>query len=110
VKCGREPLRSKEEIDKERRCAAVADQLSALKSQYQKRRSDYDFKISHPLDAQMEECELHWREWVCLERGASNAKEWNESGEEVKRKLDLEWEELKKLDQQISLLTQSNCS
>jgi hypothetical protein len=115
VKSGRPPLRSKEEMEKMRQCAIVADQLGALKSEYQKRRSDYDFKNAHPLDALMDECNLHWKEWVCLKRGGNDgivsyAKEWNESGQELQRKLSLEYDELKNMEQQISVLTQSACA
>jgi len=111
---GRTALRSKEEMDKALQCALAADQLTALRSEYQKKRSDYDFKLTHPLDAQIDECNLHWKEWVCLKRGSSDgvvsyAKEWNESGEELRRKMSLEWEELKKLDQQIFSLGQTAC-
>jgi hypothetical protein len=112
VKSSRAPLRSREEMERDRQCATAADQLSALKSQYQKKRSDYDFKNSHPLDAQMEECKLHWQEWVCLKRGEggyTNASAWYESSQELQRKLSLEYEELKKLEQQISVLSQSTC-
>lgn len=109
---GRAPLRSKEEMEKARQCALAADQLSAAQSEYQKKRSDYDFKITHPLDAQMDECNLHWKEWVCLQRGSggvSYAQDWYESGQELQRKLALESEELKKLEQQIKTLYQSAC-
>jgi hypothetical protein len=111
---GRTPLRSKAEMEKARQCALVADQLSTLQSEYQKRRSDYDFKNAHPLDAQMDECNLHWKDWVCLKRGGSDgmvsyANQWNESGQELQRKPSLEYEELKKLEQQIKTLSQSTC-
>lgn len=39
----------------------------------------------------------------------SYAKEWNESGEELQRKFSLEYEELKRLEQQIESLTQNDC-
>jgi len=52
---GRTALRSKEEMDKALQCALAADQLTALRSEYQKKRSDYDFKLTHPLDAQIDE-------------------------------------------------------
>jgi hypothetical protein len=115
LKSGRVPLRTKEEMEKNRQCTVVADQLSALKLEYQSRRKDYDFKNAHPLDAQMDECNLHWKEWVCLKRGGTDgavsyAKEWNESAEELHRKLSLEYEELKKLEQQISVLSQNACA
>jgi hypothetical protein len=112
---GRTPLRSKEEMEKARQCALVTAQLSAAQSEYLNRRNDYDFKNAHPVDAQMDECRLHWQDWVCLKRGGSDgivsyAKEWNESGQELQRKLSLEYEELKKLEQQISTLSQRVCS
>jgi hypothetical protein len=102
-------------MEKARQCALAADQLSTLKSAYQKDRSDYDFKNAHPLDAQMDECNLHWKDWVCLKRGGNDglvsyAKEWNESGQELQRKLALEYDELKSMEQQISVLTQSACA
>ncbi|MFZ0522318.1 MAG: hypothetical protein WAL95_14935 [Candidatus Acidiferrales bacterium] len=111
---GRMPARSAEELEQSRRCAIAAEQLAALQSEYQKRRSDYDFKNAHPLDAQMDECNLHWKEWVCLERGGSDgmvsyAKEWNEAGEELRRKLSLEYEELKKMEQQLRTPSQEGC-
>jgi hypothetical protein len=114
TKSGRTPIRSQEDMENARQCALVAEQFSELQSEYQKRRRDYDFKNAHPLDAQMEECNLHWREWVCLTRGGSEglvsyAKQWNESGQELKRKLSLEYEGLKKLEQQINILSKSSC-
>jgi len=114
TKSGRAPLRSKQEIERERQCTAIADQLSALKLQYQTKLNDYNFKNTHLLDAQMDECNLHWKEWVCLKRGASDglvsyAEQWNESGQELQRKLKLEYEELKDMEQQISTLSQSTC-
>lgn len=109
TKSGRTPLRSKEEMEKVLQCALVADQLSMLQLEYQKKRDDYDFKNAHPLDAQMEECNLHWREWVCLKRGGDYTEQWNESGQELQRKLSLEYEELQKLEQQINTLNKSGC-
>jgi len=102
-------------MERARQCALVADQLKAMQSEYHKRRDDYDFKNDHPLDAQMDECELHWKDWVCLKRGGSDggvsyANEWNESGNELQRKLSLEHEELNNLEQQIESLTQTDCS
>jgi hypothetical protein len=112
---GRTPLRSREEMEKRRQCELAADQLNALQSEYQKKRTEYDFKNAHPLDAEMDECNLHWKEWVCLKRGGSDggvsyASQWNESVQELQRKLSLEYEELEKLEQQIKILTQSACS
>lgn len=114
LRSGRAPVRSKEEMARERQCAAIAEQLNALKSVYGAKRRDYDFKNTHLLDAQMDECNLHWKEWVCLKRGGSDgivsyAEQWNESGQELQRKLKLEYEELKELDQQISVLSQRVC-
>lgn len=97
-------------MDKARTCAEIADHLSALKSRYQKQRDDYEFKNAHLLDAQMEECKLHWKEWVCLKRGGSEgflnyAEQWNESGQELRRKLLRQYEELQDLEKQISALS-----
>jgi hypothetical protein len=115
AKSGRPALRSTEETEKQRQCTFVADQINVLQVEYKKKRSDYDFKNSHTLDAQMDECNLHWKEWVCLKRGGSDglvsyAKEWNESGQELQRKLALEYEELKKLEQQLARLNENRCA
>lgn len=106
---GRAPLRSKEEAAKVRECDLTARRISALESEYQTKRNDYDFKNAHPLDAVMEECNLHWKEWVCLKRGGTDngisyAKEWEESRDELARKLSLQSEEFQNLQQQIGAL------
>ena len=114
AKSGRTPEQSKEEVERARKCSLAADQLSALKAQYDAKHSDYDFKMAHPLDAQMEECKIHWQDWVCLKRGendgiVSYAKQWDESGQEMRRKLNLEYDELKDLELQINAISQGNC-
>lgn len=110
AKCARTPIRSAAEIARRRQCAETAAQLSTLKSRYESKRKDYDFKNSHILDAQMEECELHWKDFVCLKHDdPMYASNWNDSGKELKRKMDLEYEELKKMDQQIGTLSQAAC-
>jgi len=114
TRSGRAPLRSRAEMETERRCTAIANQLALSKSQYETKLNDYNFKNTHLLDAQMEECNLHWKEWVCLKRGASEgfvsyAEQWNESGQELQRKLKLEFEELKTMEEQVSMLRQSTC-
>jgi hypothetical protein len=110
VKCARAPIRSAAEIARKRQCADIAAQLSALKSSYEAKRRDYDFKNSHILDAQMEECELHWKDYVCLGHDNSMyASNWYESGKELKRKMDLEYDELKKMEEQYKALAQSAC-
>jgi hypothetical protein len=110
AKCSRTPIRSTADMARKHQCAETAVQLSALKATYEEKRRDYDFKNSRVLDAQMEECELHWKDYVCL--GHDNpmyASNWSESGKELKRKMDLEYEELKTLEQQINLLTRLSC-
>lgn len=110
AKSGRMPLRSKEEMDKARQCGQILTLVSALQSDYMKRRGNYDFKKTHPLDAQMEECKLHWQDWVCLKHGETTyAQNWNESGQELQRKLSLELEDLQKLEQQINILRGRAC-
>ncbi len=110
AKCGRAPIRSAAEIARRRQCAESAAQLSALKSAYEAKRKDYDFNNTHTLDAQMEECELHWKDYVCLKHDdPMYASNWNDSGKELKRKMDLEYEELKTIEQQINSLTRSSC-
>jgi hypothetical protein len=53
---------------------------------------------------------LHWKEFVCLKRGSDNyAKEWNESGQELQRKLALEYGELQDMERQIKLVTLNIC-
>jgi hypothetical protein len=101
-------------MEKIRQCAVAADQLAAQQAEYKKRWDDYEFKIGHRLDAEMEECSLHWKDFVCLTRGGSDGtvsytKEWNQAVEELDRKLSLEREELPKLEQQIATLSQSTC-
>lgn len=110
AKCSRAPIHSAAELARKRQCAQAAAQLSVLKAQYEVKRKDYDFKNSHVLDAQMEECELHWKDYVCLgHNDPMYASNWNESGREFKRKMDLEYEELKQMEQQINTLIQSSC-
>ena len=111
AKSGQTPRISKEAMEKARQCTRVTDQLNTLKADFKKRLSAYEFKNSHLLDAQMEECKLHWKDWVCLERGGGNsAKEWNEVGQELNRKQLLEFDELNKLAQQIKDFSQAACS
>jgi hypothetical protein len=111
----REPIVTKEEMKRQRECTLAANQVNALQAEYQRRLTEYEFKNSHPLDAQMDECNLHWKEWVCLKRGGSDsgvsyAEQWNESGAELHRKLSLEFEELRNLQRQIAALNQRACS
>jgi hypothetical protein len=111
----REPIVTKEEMKRQRECTLAANQVTALQAEYQRRLTEYEFKNSHPLDAQMDECNLHWKEWVCLKRGGSDsgvsyAEQWNESGAELRRKLTLEFEELRNLQRQIAALNQRACS
>jgi hypothetical protein len=109
-KCARTPLRSTAEMARRQRCSESAAQLGALKSRYEEKRKGYGFKNSHILDAQMEECELHWKEFVCLKHDdPMYASNWNDSGKELRRKLNLEYEELAEMQQQINILTQSAC-
>lgn len=114
AKFGSSPIRSKAEMDKMWSCQTIAAQLDALNAEYWRWRNDYAFKSSHPLDAQMEECNVHWQEFVFLKRGASDgivnyAKEWNESGDELQRKLTLEHEALEHMEQQMKTLNSSGC-
>jgi hypothetical protein len=110
AKCPRAPIRSAAEMVRRRQCAETAAQLTILNAAYDIQRKDYDYKNTHLLDAQMQECKLHWKDFVCLQHdSAMFVSNWNESGKELKRKMDLENEELKKMEQQISALTQSSC-
>jgi hypothetical protein len=109
-KCARAPIRTTAEMARRRHCAETATQLGALKSVYDVKRKGYDFKNSHILDAQMEECELHWKEFVCLKHDdPMYASNWNDSGKELRRKLNLEYEELIEMERQINILNQSAC-
>lgn len=111
AKTERPPLLSKAEIEKARQCARAADQLNALQTVYQIKRDDFNFKNNHQLDAQMEECKLHWKDYVCLERGGGlYATQWAESGEEMRRKLQLQFEELREMEQQLATLRASLCT
>lgn len=115
VSSGRASLMTKEDSAKTHQCAAAADQLSALKKEYQQRLNDFNFKRTHLLDAQMDECNLHWKEWVCLKRGGTDggvsyAAQWSESGQELQRKLSLEFEGLGNLEQQIGSASQGVCT
>jgi len=110
AKCERQPLRSTAEMERRRQCAVSTARLSDLKAQYATKRAAYDFKLGHPLDAQMEECNLHWKEFVCLKHDdPMYASNWNDSYKEMKRKTDLEWEALRNLEKQIYELNQSAC-
>jgi hypothetical protein len=106
----REPIFSKADMEKARACAAATEQLKALQAQYEVRRDDFTYKNSHQLDAQMEECNLHWKEFVCLATGGGiYATQWNESGLEMQRKLALEFEGLHEMEQRMAAIRQNLC-
>jgi hypothetical protein len=107
---GREPLISKEDMEKAKRCAVIADQFQTLQAEYEKKRDDFTFKNNHQADAQMEECELHWKDFVCLAKGGGfYAEQWNQSGLEMQRKLALEFEELHEMEQRLAAVRQNLC-
>jgi hypothetical protein len=108
---GRDPQFSKVDMDKAKSCATFADQFQTLQAEYEKKRDDFTFKNNHQADAQMDECELHWKDFVCLAKGGEfYAKEWNESGLEMSRKLALEYEELGEMEKRLAALRPYLCA
>jgi len=72
------------------------------KASYQERLKDYTWKNNHTDDAVMNECEEHWKDFVCLKHGQGEyASNWNESRAEFQRKLKLEYEDLNEKEQEI---------
>lgn len=109
-KVQRAPLISRTDMEKARQCALIAEQLSSLQAQYEVKRDEVTFKNNHQLDAQMDECNLHWKEFVCLQRGAGMyAEQWAESGQEMQRKLALGFEELHDMEQRMAAIRQQLC-
>jgi hypothetical protein len=110
TKTGRPPLYSKAELEKAHECARLANQLEAVHADYEEKLAAHTFKTTHMADAQMDECNLHWKEFVCLAKGSGMyAENWRESGLELQRKLDLEFEELHNIEQQMATLRQNLC-
>jgi hypothetical protein len=84
------------------RCAATASSFTIAQSYYEVRRKDYDWKNAHVDDAVMNECEEHWKDWVCLKHGQGDyASNWNDARTEFYRKLKLEYEELQDLERKM---------
>lgn len=110
MKTQRPPLFSKAEMDKIRECARLSDQLKAVQTDYQAKLAAFTFKNNHQLDAQTEECNLHWKDFVCLAKGSGMyADAWRQSGLELQRKLALEFEELHTIEQQMATMRQNLC-
>lgn len=91
-----------EAFKKKRLCAAIAARFLAAQRNYQEKLKDYTWKNNHTDDAVMNECEEHWKDFVCLKRGQGDyASNWNESRAEFQRKLKLEYEELQEKDEAV---------
>ncbi len=99
------PKRSESEQEvfrKQRRCAATAARFLMAQAYYQEKLRDYKWKVLHNDDAVMNECEEHWKDFVCLKHGQGEyASNWNESEAEFQRKLKLEYDELQEKEQDM---------
>ncbi len=91
-----------EAFRKKKRCAATVARFAMVQAYYQDRLKDYNWKNTHLDDAVMNECEEHWKDFVCLKHGQGDyASNWNESRAEFQRKLKLEYEELEEKEQEM---------
>jgi hypothetical protein len=91
-----------ESFRKKRRCASTVATFEMSRAYYQERLKDYTWKLDHFIDGVMNECQEHWKDFVCLKRGQGDyASNWNESINEFQRKLKLESEEVQGLEQQM---------
>jgi len=94
-----------EAFRKKKRCAATAARFTMVQAYYQDRLKDYNWKNTHTDDAVMNECEQHWKDFVCLKHGQGDyASNWNESRAEFQRKLKLEYEELEENEQEMKTI------
>ncbi len=84
-----------ETFRKKRYCAVTLARFNMAQYYYQEKLKDYTWKTTHTDDAVMNECEEHWKDFVCLKHGQGEyASNWNESRAEFLRKLKLEYEEV----------------
>jgi hypothetical protein len=105
----------KKAFEKRRICSIDAARYEAAKANVEAKWIDYSWKINHVDAATMDECKEHWKDFVCLAHGeGSYAVNWNESKDEVFRKLTLENDEITEMRLHLqamqSSLTESGCS
>ena len=91
-----------EAFRKKRECTAIAGRYTMAQYYYQEKLKDYNWKANHPDDAVMNECEEHWKDFVCLKHGQGDYfSNWNESRAEYLRKLKLEYEDLQEKEREM---------
>ena len=119
------PKRSEAErqsFTKRKQCSELTARYNADRIAYEGKVKDYNWKNSHQADGIMNECEQHWKDYVCLDASAASqthgrsiySDNWNQSIVEFDRKLKLEYDELaesnKKLEGLKEALNASACT
>jgi hypothetical protein len=94
----------REQMQSKRQCREIYSQYVLKAAAYQTIFKDYQWKTDHQADAIMDECRLHWKDFVCLDASAASrtngtsiyADDWNNTIVEYQRKLQLQNEEIGK--------------
>ena len=106
---------------RKKECAGIIAQYNAERIPYDEKLKDYNWKIANEADGIMNECEQHWKDYVCLDASAASqthghstyADNWNQSIVEFARKLKLEhdWlsETKNKLDEMMEAAKANSC-
>jgi hypothetical protein len=106
---------------KKKECAEILAQYDVEWTPYDEKLKDYSWKMAHEADGIMNECEQHWKDYVCLDASAASqthahsayADNWNQSIVEFARKLKLEhdWlsETKSKLDEMMKTAKTNSC-
>lgn len=92
----------REQMRLKRQCVEMLNQYTPKAEAYQTSFKEYQWKTEHEADAIMDECRLHWKDYVCLDASAASqakktsiyADNWNESIVEFGRKLKLQYDEI----------------
>ena len=92
----------REQMRLKRQCMEMLNQYTPMAEAYQTNFKEYQWKTEHEADAIMDECRLHWKDYVCLDASAASrtkktsiyAENWNNSIVEFGRKLKLQYEEI----------------
>ncbi len=100
---------------KKKECAELVARYNAERIPYEEKVTDFNWKNSHEADGIMNECEQHWKDYVCLDASAASqthghstyADNWNQSIVEFWRKLKLESEELLETKKQLDAMQES---
>jgi inorganic pyrophosphatase len=100
---------------KKKECTEIVARYNAERIPYEEKVKDFNWKNSHEADGIMNECEQHWKDYVCLDASAASqthghsiyADKWNQSIVEFWRKLKLENEELLETKKQLDAMQET---